>query len=153
MDEMLATAVERAGTPLQSIQLIEGDGCGVPDLDAAEVQAVQRSWGEHRPGGPLVGLGSVKGNIGHCFRASAAAAILKTALALRRKVLPPQIPTERPIESLANLGSSVYILNEARPWITGDPSSPRRAAVLMGDFSDRRAALILEEEPTMEDRT
>lgn len=152
MDEMLAEAVARAETPLASIQLIEGDGCGVPDLDAAEVQAVQRSWGEHRPGGPLVGLGSVKGNVGHCFRAAAAAAILKTALALRRKVLPPQMPTERPIESLANLGSSVYVLNEARPWITGDPRSPRRALVLMGDFSDRRAALVLEEEPTMEDR-
>ena len=153
MDAMLTAAVERAGVPLQSIQLIEGDGCGVPALDAAEVAAVQRSWGEHRPGGPLVGLGSVKGNIGHCFRASAAAAILKTAIALRRKVLPPQIPAERPIESLAHLGSSVYVLNEARPWITGDPSSPRRAVVLMGDFSDRRAALVLEEEPTAEDRS
>ena len=153
MDELLATAAERAGAPLQSIQLIEGDGCGIPELDAMEVAAVQRSWGEHRPGGPLVGLGSVKGNIGHCFRASASAAILKTALALRRKVLPPQIPAERPIESLANLGSSVYVLNEARPWITGDPSSPRRAMVLMGDFSGRSAALVLEEEPTTEDRT
>ena len=153
MDELLATAAERAGAPLHSIQLIEGDGCGVPELDAAEVAAVQRSWGEHRPGGPLVGIGSVKGNIGHCFRASAAAAILKAALALRRKVLPPQIPTERPIASLANLGSSAYLLNDARPWITGDPSAPRRALVLMGDFSDRRAALVLEEEPTTEDRT
>ena len=47
----------------------------------------------------------------------------------------------------------ISLSKEARPWITGDPSSPRRAAVLMGDFSDRRAALILEEEPTMEDRT
>ncbi|MGN0846600.1 MAG: polyketide synthase [Kiritimatiellia bacterium] len=153
MDELLAAAAQRAGTPLQSIQLIEGDGCGIPEYDAAEVAAVQNIWGEHRPGGPLVGIGSVKGNIGHCFRASAAAAILKTALALRRKVLPPQIPTERPLEALAHLGSSAYLLNEARPWITGDPSSPRRAAVMVGDVSGRRAALVLEEEPTTEDRT
>jgi len=153
VETLLATAAARAGAPLPSIQLIEADGCGISAMDEGEVAAVQRLWGEHRPGGPLVGIGSVKGNVGHCFRASAAAAILKTALALRRKVLPPQIPAERPIESLANVASSAYILNEARPWITGDPSSPRRAAVLAADLGGRRAALVLEEEPTVEDRT
>ncbi len=153
MDVLLAAAADRAKAPPQSIQLIEADGCGIPEVDASEVAAVQKIWGEHRPGGPLVGVGSVKGNIGHCIRASAAAAILKTALALRRKVLPPQIPAERPVDALAHLGSSAYLLNEARPWITGDPSSPRRAAVMVNDVNGRRAALVLEEEPTTEDRT
>lgn len=151
-DVLLRTAAARAEAPLPSIQLIEGDGCGIADVDAEQVAAIQKLWGEHHAGDPLVGLGSVKGNIGDCFRASAAAAILKTALALRRKVLPPQIPAERPLEALANLGSSVYLLNEARPWITGDPSSPRRAAVLVNDWNGRRAAIVLEEEPTSEDR-
>lgn len=153
LDVLLGAAAERAGAPPQSIQLIEADGCGIPESDAGEVAAVQKIWGEHRPGGPLVGIGSVKGNIGHCFRASASASILKTALALRRKVLPPQIPAERPLDELSHLGSSAYLLNEARPWITGDPSSPRRAAVIVGDVGGRHAALILEEEPTTEDRT
>lgn len=150
---LLTAAADRAEAPLTSIQLIEAEGSGIPADDAAEVAAVQSLWGEHRPGGPLVGIGSVKGNIGHCFRAAAAAAILKAALALRRKVLPPQIPAERPLAELANVGSSVYVLNEARPWVTGDPSSPRRAAVFAGDVCGRRAALVLEEEPTTEDRT
>ena len=114
--------------------------------------AVQKLWGEHKPGGPLVGIGSVKGNVGHCLLASAAASILKAALALRRKVLPPQMPAAHPLESLANLGSPVYLLNDARPWITGDPSSPRLAAVMVEDLGGRRAALVLEEEPTTEDR-
>ena len=47
---------------------------------------------------------------------------------------------------------SVYLLNEARPWVTGDSTSPRRAAVLVNDGGGRRAALILEEEPEKEDR-
>ncbi len=149
---LLETAAARADTPLKSIQLIEGDGCGIPDVDAEQIAAVQKLWGEHHAGDPLVGIGSVKGNIGHCFRASAAASILKAALALRRKVLPPQIPAERPLDALSNLSSSVYLLNDARPWITGDPSSPRRAAVLVNDLGGRRAAIILEEEPTTEDR-
>ena len=152
-DVLLRTAAERAGAPIESIQLIEADGSGIPETDAAEIAAVQKLWGEHRPGGPLVGVGSVKGNVGHCFRAAAAAAILKTALALRRKVLPPQIAAERPRDELANLGSSAYLLNDARPWVTGDPSSPRRAAVMVDSFGGRHAALILEEEPTTGDRT
>ena len=149
---LLQTASERAGATLASIDFIEADGCGIPQYDAAEVDAVQSLWGEHRPGGPLVGIGSIKGNIGHCFHAGAAASILKAALALRRRVLPPQMPCARPIDALSNIGSSAYLLNEARPWITGDSTSPRRAAVLAGDGRGRRAALVLEEEPEKEDR-
>ena len=150
---LLQAAADRAKAPIASIDLIEADGSGVPEFDAHEVEAVQSLWGEHRPGGPLVGIGSVKGNIGHCFRAEAAASILKVAMALRRRVLPPQMPSERPLDALANVSSSVYLLNEARPWITGDSSSPRRAAVLVSDAGGgRRAAMILEEEPEKEDR-
>ena len=126
-----------------------------------EVAAVQRLWGEHKPGGALVGIGSVKGNIGHTLRASMAAGVAKAALALFHRVLPPQISPERPHESLANLASSAYLLDEARPWITGDSSSPRRAVVLGANFDaidpvgttskgGRAAAIVLEEEP--EDR-
>ena len=152
MTDLLAAAADRAEANMHSIGLVEADGSGIPERDMEEVDAVRELWGEHRPGGPLVGIGSVKGNVGHCLRASAAASILKAALALRRRVLPPQIAAAHPLESLSNLGSSVYLLNEARPWITGDPSSPRRAVVLANDAGQRRAALVLEEEPEMEDR-
>ena len=99
--------------------------------------------------------------IGQMLRAAMAAGVAKAALALFRRVLPPQISPERPHESLANLASSAYLLDEARPWITGDSSSPRRAAVLGANFDaidpvgtaakgGRAAAIVLEEEP--EDR-
>ena len=72
--------------------------------------------------------------------------------------LMPQIPPEHPHDSLANLASSAYLLGEARPWITGDSSSPRRAAVLGANFDatdpvgaaakgGRSAVIVLEEEP------
>ena len=41
--------------------------------------------------------------------------------------------------------------NTVRPWITGDSTSPRRAAVLEQDSEGRASVLVLEEEP--EDRT
>lgn len=150
--DVLADAAERAAAPLHSIGLVEAEGCGIPEMDAAEVEAVQAVWGEHRPGGPLVGIGSVKGNVGHCFRAEAAAGLLKAAIALRRRILPPQMPVATPLAQLSSANSSVYLLNEPRPWITGDPSSPRRAVVLVSDLGGRKAAVVLEEEPEGEER-
>ena len=158
---IFAQATEASGIPVKTIGLIEADGVGIPEQDQREIETIQRLWGEHKPGGPLVGIGSVKGNLGHTLRASMSAGIVKAALALRHRVLPPQVATERPMDAISHLGSSAYLLEEARPWITGDSSCPRRAAVLGANFNPvrpigtafrggRAAAIILEEEP--EDR-
>lgn len=158
---IFAQAATRAKVPVDSIGLIEADGSGIAAQEAREVAAIQRLWGVHRPGGPLVGLGSVTGNVGHTLRASMSAGLVKAALALYHKVLPPQLPTDHPMPVLDSLDSSAYVLNEPRPWISGDSSSPRRAAVMGANFDavgagsencaeGRNAVIILEEEP--EDR-
>ena len=158
---ILAEATERAGVPVRTIGLIEADGSGIGVAEKRELDAIQRLWGEHKPGSPLVGIGSVKGNIGHTLRSAMAAGIAKSALALWAKVLPPQIAPEHPADQVSNLASSAYLLDAERTWITGDSANPRRAAVLGANFdaisSDgetsspgRAAAVILEEEP--EDR-
>ena len=151
-------AADRAKAPIASIDLIEADGSGIKSAEEREIAAIQKIWGEHRPGGPLVGLGSVKGNIGHTLRSAVSAGLVKAALALYHRVLPPQVPPERPSEKISDLGSSAYLLTEARPWITGDSANPRRAAVFGANFDPvqpigtasvggRSAVVILEEEP------
>ena len=150
MSSPLLIACESASIPVHSIRLIEAHGSGIPRQDTAELASIQSIWGEHTPGRPLVGMGSCKGNFGHCMRAAAAAGAVKAALALQFRVLPPQMPAPHPREEMANAKSSVYLLGEARPWVTRDADSPRRAAVLATNFSGRRAAMVLEEEP--EDR-
>ncbi len=155
---ILAAALARGDVPVKTVGLIEADGSGIASAERREVAAIQRLWGEHRPGGALVGIGSVKGNIGHTLRASMAAGVVKTALALYHKVLPPQLAPETPLELVSNLGSSAYLVTEPRPWITGDSANPRRAAVLGANFDPhdpigvasadgRAAAIVLEEEP------
>ena len=155
---LFKAALKEANVHATSIELIEADGCGIKRAEDREIAAIQSLWGPHRPGGPLVGVGSVKGNIGHTLRASMAAGIVKAALALHRKVLAPQVVVPHPSEKLANLASSAYLLDEPRPWITGDSANPRRAAVMGANFdpvtSDgidtrggRSSVVILEEEP------
>ena len=158
---ILAEALDRADVPVATVGLVEADGSGIAAAEARELEAVRRLWGEHRPGAPLVGVGSVKGNIGHALKSAMAAGVAKAALALHARVLPPQVSDIRSAESVTNLASSAYLLNEERPWITGDSANPRRAAVLGANFdavnpvgvtakAGRAAAIVLEEEP--EDR-
>lgn len=158
---IFAQAASRAKVDISSIGLIEADGSGIAAQEAREIAAIQKLWGPHVPGKPLVGLGSVTGNIGHTLRASMAAGLVKAALALHHKVLPPQVQTDIPAEAINTIDSSAYLLNEERPWISGDSSSPRRAAVMGANFDavgagseicaeGRNAVIILEEEP--EDR-
>ncbi len=155
---IIERAAAEANAPIRSVGLIEADGSGIAAAEARELKAIQRLWGEHRPGGELVGVGSVKGNIGHTLRSAISAGVIKAALALHHRVLPAQIASERSAEVVSSLASSAYLLNEERPWINGDSSSPRRALVLGANFdaidpigktdvAGRSAAILLEEEP------
>ena len=155
---MFATATEDAGIPVKTIGLVEADGSGIMQMERREIDIIRRLWGEHRPGGPLVGVGSVKGNIGHTLKAAISAGVVKAALALWHRVLPPQLPPVKPNEDITGPKSSAYLLTEARPWIAGDSANPRRAAVMGFNFDPcnpeadasrggRSAVIVLEEEP------
>lgn len=159
---VFSEATTRAGIPITTIGLIEADGSCIRAAEARELATIKRMWGEHRPGSPLVGVGSVKGNIGHTLRAAMAAGLVKAAIAIYEKVLPSQIPSPRPADEVSDLASSAYLLNSERPWITGNSANPRRAAVMGANFDPtnpfgtaasvgRSAVVILEEEP--EDRS
>lgn len=149
--ERLTRAVSRAmhaaDIAPDSIQLIEAHGSGVPHSDQTELQVMHEICGERKPGQPLVGIGSVKGNIGHTLWAAGAAGILKTALALSHRVLPPHIAIEKPLLRAMSAKSPIYLLNDARPWIRGNKQNPRRACVSAIDFTGTCASAILEEYP------
>lgn len=149
--ERLTRAVTRAmhtadATP-DSIQLVEAHGSGVPHSDQTEINVLQEIYGERQPGHPLVGIGSVKGNIGHTLWASGAASVMKAALAISHRVLPPNVQIEKPHLRLTSAKSPVYLLTEARPWIRGSKTHPRRACVSAIDFTGTCAAAIIEEYP------
>jgi acyl transferase domain-containing protein len=149
--ERLTRAVSRAmhaaDAAPDSVQLIEAHGSGVPHSDQTELQVIQEIYGERRPGQPLTGLGSVKGNIGHTLWASGAAGILKTALALSHRVLPPHVAVDKPHARVLSAQSPIYLLGDARPWIRGNKKCPRRACVSAIDFTGTCAAAVLEEYP------
>jgi polyketide-type polyunsaturated fatty acid synthase PfaA len=89
-------AYEDAGFPPSTVTLIEAHGTGTPVGDPVEVEALTSVIGENNPEKQVTGLGSVKGNIGHTKAAAGSAGMVKTALALYHKILPPTINVTQP---------------------------------------------------------
>ncbi|PYQ19622.1 MAG: 6-deoxyerythronolide-B synthase, partial [Acidobacteria bacterium] len=143
----LEKAYESAGVSPRSVGLVEAHGTGTPVGDATEVQALTRVFGPRAEGEPWCGLGSVKSMIGHAMPAAGIAGLIKVALALHHKVLPPTLNVEEPNPGLELEKTPFYINTEPRPWIHGAADAPRRAAVNAFGFGGINAHAILEEHP------
>ena len=93
----LQRAYAMAGISPKTVQLIEAHGTATIAGDIAEVQAMTRVFGQRD--GPLAwcALGSIKSMIGHLMPAAGIAGLIKTALALYHKTLPPTLNYKHPI--------------------------------------------------------
>ena len=129
-----------------SVRLVEGEGSALPAQDKDEVRSIAAVYAEgKRPTAGTVALGSVKGLIGHTGPASGAAGLIKAALSLYQRVIPPSQDAGRPNAQL-KLGETPFYLNlSPRPWIHNDQGFPRRAAVTALTFDGYAACLLLEQ--------
>lgn len=143
----LRRAYEMAGVAPQSLGLIEAHGTATPVGDVVEVQALSRVFGERQGELPSCAMGSVKSMIGHAMPAAGIAGVIKTALALYHRVLPPTLNCEEPNPALHLEKTPFYINTETRPWIHG-ADTPRRAGVNSFGFGGINAHVVLEEHIT-----
>ncbi|HLY16395.1 MAG TPA: SDR family oxidoreductase [Bryobacteraceae bacterium] len=137
-------AWENAGLSPATASLIEGHGTSTRVGDLVEVESftdVLSSF--HVPKGS-VALGSVKSNIGHLKGAAGSAGILKAALALRDKVLPPSVNCGQPSPDIDFTHSPLYVNGELRPWPAAADGA-RRAGVSAFGFGGTNFHAVLEE--------
>ena len=126
----------------RTIELIEAHGTGTKVGDAVEVSALKEVFGAAEE--PWCAIGSIKSQIGHTKAAAGAAGLIKAAMALYNKTLPPTIKVKQPQETVTASGSPFYVNTEARPWIPrGD--HPRRAGVSALGFGGSNFHCLLEE--------
>lgn len=142
----LRRAYEMAGLSPQTVGLVEAHGTATPVGDAVEVQALSRVFGKRRDVLPSCALGSVKSMIGHTMPAAGIAGVIKTALSLYHRVLPPTLHCEEPNPALHLEETPFYVNTETRPWIHG-AETPRRAGVNSFGFGGINAHVVLEEHP------
>ena len=140
----LHQAYDLAGVSPGSIELVEAHGTGTRVGDATELEALEQVYRDANSGSPWCALGSIKSQVGHTKAAAGAAGLIKAALALYHKVLPPTIKVSQPIEPLASGNSPFYLNTESRPWLPRR-GHPRRAAVSAFGFGGSNFHCLLEE--------
>ena len=140
----LRRAYTEAGVSPLTVGLIEAHGTGTPVGDAAEIDALTRVFGERNGQLPRCGLGSVKSMISHTIPAAGVAGLIKVALALHHRVLPPTLHCDEPNPELGLDRTPFYVNTETRPWIHAG-AEPRRAGVNAFGFGGINAHAVLEE--------
>jgi acyl transferase domain-containing protein/phosphopantetheinyl transferase (holo-ACP synthase) len=125
------------------IGYLELHGTGTPAGDLAEITTVREFFGTSKHPPTNRAMGSVKSQIGHLMPAAGIAALIRTALSLTNKVVPPSLHCEEPREEL--LDAPFYLNTHARPWVQKETRGPRYAAINAFGFGGVNVHTILEE--------
>ena len=111
----LERAYQDARLSPQTVGLIEAHGTGVPLGDVTEIQALTRIFGLRRGAHPSCAIGSVKSMVSHLVHAAGIAGLIKAALAIYHKVLPPTLNCDDVNPELELEKTPFYINTETRP--------------------------------------
>ncbi|MBI4534490.1 MAG: acyltransferase domain-containing protein, partial [Candidatus Melainabacteria bacterium] len=114
----LSRAYEDAGISPATIGLIEAHGTGTVAGDKAEIEALCQVFNKANAARQICAIGSVKTMIGHTKCAAGLASVIKTALALYHRILPPTSGVDNPNPTCNFHQSPFYINTQARPWLS-----------------------------------
>ncbi len=146
---VIATALGNAGVEAETIGYIETHGTGTPLGDSVELRAMMKAFPQNTGKRHFCALSSVKPNIGHLDRASGVAGIIKAALSLQHKLLPPMLNFQKPNPDIGLDNSPFYVNTALRPW-ESNGEWPRRAGVSSFGVGGTNAHVVLEEAPELE---
>ena len=144
--QVISEALAVAGVDARTIGYVEAHGTGTPLGDPIEVAALTQAF---RAGGAqgraFCPIGSVKTNVGHLDAAAGAIGLVKAALAIHHKTIPPTLNFERANPEIDFASSPFFVNTELMPWAAN--GFPRRAAVSSFGLGGTNAHVILEEAP------
>ena len=144
-EEVLREAWRRAGVPPGRAQYVEAHGSGTALGDAIEAAALGSVLAEGRaPDTPCL-VGSVKTNLGHLESAAGIAGLIKTALSLAHRQVPPSLHFRQPSTKIPFAALPLRVNTELRPLPGGD--GPALAGVSSFGMGGTNAHVVLEEAP------
>ena len=148
---VIAAAHDAAGIDARTLSYVEAHGTATPLGDPIEIEGLTRAFRRHTADRGFCAIGSLKSNVGHMVIAAGAASLIKTALALHRRTLPPSINVTQPSPRIDFARTPFRVHTELAPWRDG--AGPRRAGVSSFGFGGTNAHAVLEEAPPPPPRT
>lgn len=139
----MVRALERANIDATTVDLLEAHGAGTRVGDRTEMTSYAVIYGRRDPGVPLT-IGTVKSQIGHLSSAAGMVGLIKTALAVREKTLPPSHFDATPDPEIPLDRVPFELAHQARPWVLYREGT-RRAAVSAFGLGGVNYHLVLEE--------
>ncbi len=142
--ECIQLAHKIAGITHKEITYVEAHGTGTRLGDPVEVEGLNKAFMNdtaHR-----CAIGSVKSNMGHLDGAAGIAGLIKTALALKHKKIPPSISFEEANPEIDFHKGPFYVNATLSDWET-KAGKPRMAGVSSYGIGGTNGHVILEEAP------
>ncbi|HEV2779527.1 MAG TPA: SDR family NAD(P)-dependent oxidoreductase [Actinophytocola sp.] len=145
---VVADAMADAGVTAEDIGYVEAHGTATPLGDPIEVAALTRAFGETERT-QYCPIGSVKTNIGHLAAAAGISGLIKTALTLRHKQIPPSLHFTRPSPEIDFENSPFYVNTALSTW-DAPVGRPRIAGLNSLGMGGTNVHMVLEEAPSAE---
>ena len=144
-EAVLREAYRQAAVSPGKVQYVEAHGTGTLLGDPIEVKALGTVLGVERPPGRPCALGSVKTNVGHLEAAAGIAGLIKVALALRHREIPPSLHFEKPNPHIPFDELPLRVQTTLSPWPA--ESGPALAGVSSFGFGGTNVHVVMEEAP------
>ncbi len=144
-EAVLREAYRQAGVSPGSVQYVEAHGTGTLLGDPIEAKALGTVLSVGRPSEQPCAVGSVKTNLGHLEAAAGIAGLIKVALALSHREIPPSLHFETPNPHIPFGELRLRVQTALSPWPVS--SGPKLAGVSSFGFGGTNAHVVLEEAP------
>ena len=139
--DLLREVYAKAGVSPRQVQYVEAHGTGTRAGDPLECQAIGRILGPGRNKGSELRIGSVKTNIGHLEPAAGIAGLIKLALAIKHRQIPPSLHFDTPNPDIPFEQLGLEVQTDLGPW--PDPSADVVGGVNSFGFGGTNAHAIL----------
>lgn len=138
-------AFQRAGIDPSATQYVEAHGTGTRQGDPVELRALGTVLGEGRPPGQPCRVGSVKSNLGHGETAAGITGLIKAALCVHHRQIPPSLHCRTPNPAIDFSGLKLRVQTSLEPF----PQADREAVVGVSSFGfgGTNAHVVLGEPP------